>query len=367
MEYRQKIEEIIQKVPNSLIDITIDREKGRCPTQASSNFITNREQGDWAEFLMQKAINNISKNYIAVKYGKSDDKVAGEEGFSQFFQEFQIELDTIGKRPDILIFRKSDYDLAKWGTDISKYSKDLLDPFVGKAVAGIEIRSSSFLVEKYDLAMQQRAVYYMDKALQAKQKILTEYADLLEHTSRRQYIEILNSINQTTLNAIDFRRPTWRSSERLKQLSEQFKILKNAIKEFQKRDFLSITPKVEDLKVIYKWIQTYNVPHYYFQVFFDKIYGISYQNILEVISNIENKGSKFFIEGDVKNQNKVTIKINVKEGIEIASNIDMPNHKSAMKELDRGRMLFYVKFESGSAYLNKENLLSLLKLEDEEF
>ena len=49
------------------------------------------------------------------------------------------------------------------------------------------------------------------------------------------------------------------------------------IKEIQKRDYLSITPKVEDIKVVYKWIETFNVPHFYFQVFFDKVYGISFE------------------------------------------------------------------------------------------
>ncbi len=30
----------------------------------------------------------------------------------------------------------------------------------------------------------------------------------------------------------------------------------------------------------------------------------------------------------------------------------MPEHKSAMKELDRGRLLFYVTFEGGKGYLD---------------
>ncbi|MCA6069826.1 MAG: AccI family restriction endonuclease [Endomicrobium sp.] len=82
----------------------------RTPTQASSNFITNKEQGDWAEKLIINAINTTSKNYVAVKYGKSDDLVAGEDWFDKFFQEFQNELDTIGKRPDILIFNKKNFN-----------------------------------------------------------------------------------------------------------------------------------------------------------------------------------------------------------------------------------------------------------------
>jgi hypothetical protein len=104
MDYKQRIQSLIEQVP--LVDLTISRERGRIPTQASSEFTTNREQGDWAEKIIQRAINQTAKNHIAIRYGKSDDRVAGEEGFTEFFNEFQDELDTIGKRPDLLLFRR---------------------------------------------------------------------------------------------------------------------------------------------------------------------------------------------------------------------------------------------------------------------
>lgn len=128
----------------------------------------------------------------------------------------------------------------------------------------------------------------------------------------------------------------------------------------QQRDYLSITPKVEDLKVVYKWIETFNVPHFYFQVFFDKIYGISFENILAIISNPDNEGIIFSVEADTKNQNKTTIKIKSQEGIEIASKVDEPSHKSVRKEMDRGRLLFYVTFNGGTAYLDIENIKTIL-------
>ena len=51
---------------------------------------------------------------------------------------------------------------------------------------------------------------------------------------------------------------------------------------------------------------------------------------------------------------KTTIKVNVGIGKEIIKRIDMPEHKSAMKELDRGRLLFYVTFNGGKGYLDNE-------------
>ncbi|GHT87541.1 hypothetical protein FACS189474_0580 [Bacteroidia bacterium] len=344
MNYYDRIRDLTKNIPVELVDFLQPRDLVRTPTQASSNFITNKEQGDWAENLITRAINETSKNFVAVKYGKSDNLVAGEDGFDTFYQEFQNELDTIGKRPDLLIFKKADFN-ENLDYDISHIPHVQITNYVKKAIAGIEVRSSSFLIDKYDEAMQLRTAKFSTIALQIKNKILVEYTDILSNPARENYIDLLNGITEKTLNVTDFKVPGWRSSERLIQLNELFKQLKSAIKEIQKRDYLSITPKVEDIKVVYKWIETFNVPHFYFQVFFDKVYGISFEQILQIISNPDNDGVIFSVESDTKNQNKTTIKINSKSGVEIASKVDEPIHKSVRKEMDRGRLLFYVTFK----------------------
>ncbi|NTW61414.1 AccI family restriction endonuclease [Candidatus Saccharibacteria bacterium] len=366
MQYFERIDKLTKHVPVELIDFSSPRDPARAPTQASSNFITNREQGDWAEKLLARAINDESKNLVAVKYGKSDDLVAGENGFDEFFEEFQNELDTIGKRPDLLIFRKSDFN-GDFGFDISNLPCEMINDYVKKAIAGLEVRSSAFLIDKYDKVMLAKVSRYSIMAMETKQKILNDYFDLLSQPSRRNYVDLLEGINEKTLGLVDFKVPGWRSSARLIELNNLFKILKHSVKEIQKRDYLSITPKVEDIKVVHKWVETFNVPHYYFQVFFDKIYGISYEKIIEIISNSDNEGVIYSIESDTKNQNKTTIKINSKVGREVASKIDEPTHKSARKELDRGRLLFYVTFDGGTAYLDVGGLTSVLGLDESEF
>lgn len=302
MTYFERIQQLTKNVPVELVDFSQPRDVARTPTQASSNFITNKEQGDWAENLLFRAINETSKNYIAVKYGKSDDLVAGEDGFDTFFQEFQEELDTIGKRPDLLIFRKNDFD-PYLGFDISHIQHCQIDSYVRKAIAGIEVRSSAFLIDRYEEAMRLRTKKSISIALEIRDKILSEYSDLLSQPLRHSYIEMLNGLNEDTIHIVDFKIPGWRSTERLIALNNLFKRLKVAIKEIQKRDYLSITPKVEDIKVVYKWIETFNVPHFYFQVFFDKVYGISFEQILTIVSNSENEGVIFSVESDTKNQN----------------------------------------------------------------
>ena len=46
----------------------------------------------------------------------------------------------------------------------------------------------------------------------------------------------------------------------LKEIKENIAIL-------HKRDYLSITPKMEDIALVNRWIQRYNVKHFYLQVF----------------------------------------------------------------------------------------------------
>jgi type II restriction enzyme len=363
MSYFEEIKEITKLIPATIVDFSQPRDRTSPPTQASSNFITNKEQGDWAEDLIYRAINEASKKYVAVRYGKSDDLIAGDLGFDEFYNEFQDELDTIGKRPDLLVFKKSDFDIDL-GYDISNINHSHITNYVRKAIAGLEIRSSAFLIDKYECEMQERSKAHLESALIIKDKIINEFSDVFEHPKKKPYLEILKSINRETINAINFRRPSWNSTERLQELTIFFKDLKDHILINQKRDYLSITPKVEDIKVVYKWTETFNVPHYYFQVFFDKSYGISFKDILSLLTEPEKEGEHYEISKDIKNQNKTTIKINTRNTNQIAYKILEPEHKSVRREMGRGRLLFYVSFEKGTAFLDIDSLKVLLNITD---
>jgi len=357
MEYNDIITQLIHSIPETIIDLKVALKRRRPPTQAFSEFLTNREQGDWAENLIRTAINEHIDGTVAVQYGKSDDIVAGEEGFEKFYEAYQDELVTIGKRPDLLLFREIDYD-PNCDHDISRFSQKELNHMVPKAIAAIEIRSSSFLLDKYVAAMKEKNDELTNAILAYKAKLLSEYSDVLD--SKGKWQQLVSSIEKDCLDFISFKVPGWRASQRLTEASELLKKLKRCLSEYQKRGFLSFTPKVEDIKVVWKWIQTYNVPHFYFQVFFDKVYGISFQRILEILGNTENEGSIFFVEADTKNQNKTTTKISIKEGVELAHRVVMPEHRSKMRELARGRLLFHVTFTGGEAFLNMDNFKNIL-------
>lgn len=367
MSYKSKIYELASQTPKSVIDFDAERRRGRAPTQAFSEFLTNREQGDWAERLVLTALNETYHDYVAVQYGRSDNLVAGDEGFSEFYEQYQDELDKIGKRPDLLVFKKDDYEV-QWNYNISRFPEEDLNLIVPKAIAGLEIRSSSFLIDKYDAEMKQRFETAKEKILRTKQRLICDFGDVFNAPQRSEYLKLLNSINEDNLRIISFRVPGWSANERVKEAKDLFKEIKESIKEIQKRDFLSITPKEEDIKIVYKWIQTYDVPHYYLQVFFDKIYGISFENVLKLINDSDREEIDYYIEDtDTKNQNKKTIKINAKIGEELAGRVTMPDHESKMRELGRGRLLFYVTFEGGKAYFSMSNFLKLLNIQKGEF
>jgi len=227
MNYYEQIREITKNIPESIVNFSLPRDRTNPPTQASSNFITNKEQGDWAEDLIFRSINETSKNYVAVRYGKSDDLIAGDNGFDKFYNDFQDELDTIGKRPDLLIFKKIDFDKSL-GFNISNIEHSKITEYVKKAVAGLEIRSSAFLIQKYEKKMNVRTEYYLKIVFEIKNKILTEYKALLEQKGKK-YIDLLESITEDNIQIISFRRPSWNATDELATLTSLFKELKEAI------------------------------------------------------------------------------------------------------------------------------------------
>lgn len=97
------------------------------------------------------------------------------------------------------------------------------------------------------------------------------------------------------------------------------------------------------------------------------MYGIPFDQILSIIADPDNEGRIFSVEEDTKNQNKTTIKINSKNGTQIAHKIDEPRHESVRKEMSRGRLLFYVTFKGGTAYLDINNLCNVLNINSKDF
>jgi len=356
MDYKDKIEYLVSKIDKETIDFDKERKRGRKPSTAYSEFLTNRAQGDWAEQLVYDAANSQLKNVVIVKYGMSDRITVGEDGFDEFYDEYQNELDIIGKRPDLLVFKKEDYN-ENWGDDISGFTFEELNLIVPKAIAGLEIRSSSFIEGEYEKELLKKIDESKRNALKVRDEILSYEGGLLNEG----LVNVLKRIDEDNLSNQEFRIQVNNQHESKDEIKEKLRILKEEIKNVQKRDFLSFTPKIEDLSLVYKWIQTYGVPHFYIQVFYDRVYGISFENILKTIAEVENKNTKYYIEKDVKNQMKSTVKINVKDGIKLGENLSLPEHKSAQKVFKRGRVVHFVTLVNGDLHFQSKKWEKLMK------
>lgn len=184
-------EDINKLVVDSPLDIDTKLQlSGRPPTMANSEFLTNKEQGDWAEKIVHKAINENSTNYFSIQYGKSESIAAGDDGFEEFYAAYQNELNAIGKRPDLLIFSVDDFPDKT--VDIKN------DDHVKSAVAALEIRSSSFLVERYAAFMNDRQEAALNGCKKVQAAVLnSDLGALLQRKSSAIYEMLSNATEQT--------------------------------------------------------------------------------------------------------------------------------------------------------------------------
>lgn len=354
MSYADRINHLIHSLEEKA-QLGIDPEihlKGRVPTNATSEFLINKEQGDWAERLICSAINDQSARWMAVPYGRQDSLAAGDEGFSDFYQQYQDELNSIGKKPDLLIFDRSDFESA---------APDISEPdVVRRAVAALEVRSSAFLEKKYRVFMETRQCEALRCCQEIQGQLLKEPLSSVLKEKSPPIFDLVASATPETFRDVTFRRMNWSSSPELREVTRLLRKLWEHIKVLQIRDFLSITPKVEDIALVNRWIRIYGVPHFYVQVFFDGAFAIPFEQILTIPTRSKEEDYDFRLEKDVKNQGKSTIKINVALAQSLVEDVEIPQHSSRMKELERGRLLFFVTFSGESGVLNDSILSELI-------
>lgn len=138
-DYVHNLQTLIAKVPKEIFGgAPPAKAKIRVPTQAFSEFLINRELGDWAEDVVRRAVNDCDLGLRAVRYGRTENLVAGEPGFEEFFLAYHQELQKLGKRPDLLIYRGKGPDEASF---VGKSAHELIE-VAKEAIAGFEVRSS---------------------------------------------------------------------------------------------------------------------------------------------------------------------------------------------------------------------------------
>lgn len=137
-----------------------------------------------------------------------------------------------------------------------------------------------------------------------------------------------------------------RASAAIEVRSSKFKALRYmAVREREKsegkkvdRESPSFTVKVEDLIIVYRWMERFGVPQSYMQVFLDCVYGINFLGLFEIIGS----GTGFKMEKPRASQNKATIMVPITSGSLIAVCTEEPEFFAEVRETKLGRVDSYV-------------------------
>ena len=100
-------------------------------------------------------------------------------------------------------------------------------------------------------------------------------------------------------------------------------------------------------------IMTYNVPHFYVQVFFDKVYGVSFQHILELVSNPDLEDVAYSVITHDKDNNKSEIEIKLNQCRSIGDVKELP---TMFTKETSNKKVSYTCFEGGKIAENINKL-----------
>lgn len=114
------------------------------------------------------------------------------------------------------------------------------------------------------------------------------------------------------------------------------------------RETPSFTVKVEDLVIVYRWLERHHVSESYCQVFFDSVFAINFLDIFGIVA----RGSGFTIETPEKSQEKATIMIPITSGTQIGRAISMPTFAAEHRVTELGRHDAYVVPQGGGFELD---------------
>jgi hypothetical protein len=122
------------------------------------------------------------------------------------------------------------------------------------------------------------------------------------------------------------------------------------------RETPSFTVKVEDLVIVYRWLERHRVPQSYCQVFFDSVFAINFLDIFATIAD----GSGFSIETPAKSQEKATIMIPITRGLQIGKAISLPTFAAEHHITKLGRHDAYVVPQGGGFELDAPAMKKVL-------
>ena len=264
-----------------------------------SDFLMRWSQGVWSENRLIEAVDE-SEEYFAIPYGPSGTAPTDDvRAFELYFE--RLEAAGLGKikRPDLLIFKRSDEDEVKKFLDsvggvqeLPFIQEDRLRPLLDKAVVAVECENSLW-----------------------KSKKMPDYA--------------------TTFTA-------------QKRLGGKLGLKKTAV-------LPTIIIKEEDREPLKKWQEQNKVPIHVWHVFYDQAFGISLDEAERLINDglIQPTIQTFQAPGGATTK-KAIYKIYYRYGYPLGDATEEPSLVSACVEDKNGHILPYVKFDGGKLKLRSE-------------
>lgn len=122
------------------------------------------------------------------------------------------------------------------------------------------------------------------------------------------------------------------------------------------RETPSFTVKVEDLVIVYRWLERYDVPQSYCQVFFDSVFAINFLDIFATIAS----GSGYAIETPAKSQEKATIMLPITRGAQVGTATALPSFAAEHRVTELGRHDAYVVPRGGGFVLDADKMRQVL-------
>lgn len=122
------------------------------------------------------------------------------------------------------------------------------------------------------------------------------------------------------------------------------------------RETPSFTVKVEDLVIVYRWLERHHLSESYCQVFFDSIFAINFLDIFSIVAS----GCGFTIETPEKSQEKATIMIPITSGAQIGRATSMPTFAAEHRVTELGRHDAYVVPQGGGFELDAAAMKKVL-------
>jgi hypothetical protein len=122
------------------------------------------------------------------------------------------------------------------------------------------------------------------------------------------------------------------------------------------RETPSFTVKVEDLVIVYRWLERYGVPQTYCQVFFDSVFAINFLDIFGTIAS----GTDYVIETPAKSQEKATIMLPITRGVQVGTATALPSFAAEHRVTALGRHDAYVVPCGGGFVLDADKMRQVL-------